>query len=165
MEVQQQSMLVVDPLTTAWLKSSVDGVFGYPALVRFSWQTTTRMLEDTACAVHWYDHCSIIWHGHFHHCVHASCNFDSTYKCVNASIDADAMPQVRTASRERPHKKWHVSHRTRLAGCHHPKHTPIIGVCSAYHNNCDMQNIASCVHAFTAWEVASVTLACLLQGT
>ncbi|KAL3135483.1 hypothetical protein ABBQ38_005963 [Trebouxia sp. C0009 RCD-2024] len=42
-----------DPVTTAWLKSSVDGVFGYPALVRFSWQTTTRMLEDTSCAVHW----------------------------------------------------------------------------------------------------------------
>lgn len=42
-----------DPVTTAWLKSNVDSVFGYPALVRFSWQTTTRMLEDTACAVHW----------------------------------------------------------------------------------------------------------------
>ena len=53
--VQQQTcMYNADPVTTAWLKSSMDSVFGYPDLVRFSWQTTTRLLEDTACAVHWY---------------------------------------------------------------------------------------------------------------
>lgn len=51
--MQQTHMYIADPVTTTWLRSSVDGMFGYPALVRFSWQTTTRLLEDTACAVHW----------------------------------------------------------------------------------------------------------------
>lgn len=32
----------------------IDKVFGYPELVRFSWQTTTRMLEENAAPVTWY---------------------------------------------------------------------------------------------------------------
>lgn len=51
--------MYVDPVTTTWLKSSVDSVFGYPALVRFSWQTTTRLLEDMAFPVHWY--CTLLY--------------------------------------------------------------------------------------------------------
>lgn len=108
-EVQQQRILVVDPVTTAWLKSSVDGVFGYPALVRFSWQTTTRMLEDTSCAVHWYVHCSIVRHGKFLVRM-VSAVFTLNVSKIDASIDGDAMPQVRTALRERPHNNWSISH-------------------------------------------------------
>lgn len=42
-----------DPVTTTWLKANLDKVFGYPDLVRFSWQTTSRLLHESACAVHW----------------------------------------------------------------------------------------------------------------
>ena len=73
MYAQQYNMLTADPVTTAWLKASVDVVFGYPALVRFSWQTTTRMLEDTACAVHWYVTAASVWHGLMRHCPRVSC--------------------------------------------------------------------------------------------
>ncbi|DBB15046.1 TPA: hypothetical protein ACH3X3_004629 [Trebouxia sp. C0006] len=42
-----------DPVTIRWLEANVNTVFGYPDVVRFSWQTTTRLLEDTACKVQW----------------------------------------------------------------------------------------------------------------
>ncbi|DBA66720.1 TPA: hypothetical protein ACH3X2_001870 [Trebouxia sp. C0005] len=42
-----------DPVTIRWLEANVSTVFGYPDVVRFSWQTTTRLLEDTACKVQW----------------------------------------------------------------------------------------------------------------
>ena len=42
-----------DPMTVAWLQANVDNVFGYPQIVRFSWQTTTRLLEESACGVQW----------------------------------------------------------------------------------------------------------------
>eukprot|EP00884_Botryococcus_braunii_P008989 jgi/Botrbrau1/18091/Bobra.0702s0001.1 len=35
-----------DPETVAWLKQHLDPVFGFPSLVRFSWQTCTRLLDD-----------------------------------------------------------------------------------------------------------------------
>ena len=46
-------MCAVDHVTTTWLKANLDKVFGYPDLVRFSWQTTSRLLHESACAVHW----------------------------------------------------------------------------------------------------------------
>ncbi|KAK9805728.1 hypothetical protein WJX73_002697 [Symbiochloris irregularis] len=42
-----------DPVTKAWLEAHLDRVFGFPDLVRFSWQTCTRMLEDRAVPVRW----------------------------------------------------------------------------------------------------------------
>ena len=34
-----------DPLTKAWIVNSLDAVFGYPTLVRFSWKTCKDALE------------------------------------------------------------------------------------------------------------------------
>lgn len=48
------SMVCADPVTAAWMGSHIDKVFGYPELVRFSWQTTTRLLEEHAAPVRWY---------------------------------------------------------------------------------------------------------------
>ncbi|KAL0019377.1 hypothetical protein WJX77_001826 [Trebouxia sp. C0004] len=42
-----------DPVTIRWLEANVKMVFGYSDVVRFSWQTTTRLLEDAACKVQW----------------------------------------------------------------------------------------------------------------
>eukprot|EP00891_Asterochloris_glomerata_P008869 jgi/Astpho2/8869/fgenesh1_pm.00129_%23_13_t len=42
-----------DPVTKQWLDSHMDPVFGFPSLVRFSWQTADRMLEDRAASVKW----------------------------------------------------------------------------------------------------------------
>ncbi|KAJ2452109.1 hypothetical protein EV183_003156 [Coemansia sp. RSA 2336] len=44
-----------DPNTTKWLRDSVDRVFGYPGLIRFSWSTCTKLLEDRAAKVVWPD--------------------------------------------------------------------------------------------------------------
>ncbi|KAI5477163.1 ribonuclease H2 subunit A [Pseudohyphozyma bogoriensis] len=44
-----------DPKTKAWLESNVDPVFGYPNLVRFSWQTVKTILLKKACDVKWDD--------------------------------------------------------------------------------------------------------------
>lgn len=46
-------LLCADPVTKAWLEANMDRVFGFPDLVRFSWQTCTRMLEDRAVRVQW----------------------------------------------------------------------------------------------------------------
>ena len=44
-----------DPFTKQWLEGSLDKLFGYPTLIRFSWATTDNMLEDhDAHAVAWY---------------------------------------------------------------------------------------------------------------
>ena len=42
-----------DPVTKAWLEAHLDPVFGFPNLVRFSWQTCVRILEESATAVQW----------------------------------------------------------------------------------------------------------------
>lgn len=36
-----------------WLKNSVDRVFGFPRLIRFSWSTADRLLEQHSCQVKW----------------------------------------------------------------------------------------------------------------
>ncbi|KAJ6619768.1 ribonuclease H-like domain-containing protein [Mycena sp. CBHHK59/15] len=44
-----------DPKTQAWLKNSIEPVFGFPKLVRFSWTTVKVLLEKTGKAVEWID--------------------------------------------------------------------------------------------------------------
>ncbi|KAF7964576.1 hypothetical protein HWV62_5484, partial [Athelia sp. TMB] len=44
-----------DPKTQAWIKNSIDPVFGLPALARFSWTTVKVALERDAHAVKWVD--------------------------------------------------------------------------------------------------------------
>ncbi|XP_033632760.1 ribonuclease H2 subunit A-like isoform X1 [Asterias rubens] len=44
-----------DPSTKQWLLDNVDKVFGYPQFVRFSWSTTSTILESKARCVHWDD--------------------------------------------------------------------------------------------------------------
>jgi ribonuclease H2 subunit A len=42
-----------DPATKAWLASSLDRVFGYPQIVRFSWSNVEQILESKALPVEW----------------------------------------------------------------------------------------------------------------
>ena len=35
-----------DPATKEWLKVSLDGQFGFPTIVRFSWKTCLTILEN-----------------------------------------------------------------------------------------------------------------------
>ncbi|KAJ8875541.1 hypothetical protein PR048_023436 [Dryococelus australis] len=44
-----------DPVTKTFLTQSIDPVFGFPQLVRFSWSTAGRLLEDQATLVQWCD--------------------------------------------------------------------------------------------------------------
>eukprot|EP00795_Rhopilema_esculentum_P012371 gene12371-3027_t len=43
------------PQTKKWLASVLDPVFGYPQFVRFSWSTTSNILESKAFSVEWED--------------------------------------------------------------------------------------------------------------
>lgn len=43
-----------DSITQAWLENHLNPVFGFPPLVRFSWQTASRLLEEHAVNVKWY---------------------------------------------------------------------------------------------------------------
>ena len=81
-------------MTTTWLKANMSMVFGYPNLVRFSWQTTSRLLEDAACAVNWWvdcvEHCcspnitwsvtTVAWRAMF--------NFASHFCQIGLNVDA-----------------------------------------------------------------------------
>ena len=40
-----------DAVTQAWLLAHKEPVFGFPSLVRFSWQSTTRLLDEHCCKV------------------------------------------------------------------------------------------------------------------
>nr|XP_034195104.1 ribonuclease H2 subunit A isoform X1 [Osmia lignaria] len=42
-----------DPDTKNWLIQNVDPVFGFPQLVRFSWSTAEKILEEKALSVEW----------------------------------------------------------------------------------------------------------------
>ncbi|KAJ2367350.1 hypothetical protein H4S01_002206 [Coemansia sp. RSA 2610] len=44
-----------DPNTIKWLRSSIDPVFGYPGIIRFSWSTCTKLLDERAVKVGWAD--------------------------------------------------------------------------------------------------------------
>ena len=46
-------MSVVDPQTVKWLAANLDPVFGFPSVVRFSWQTAQKLLEERAAKVSW----------------------------------------------------------------------------------------------------------------
>ena len=42
-----------DQVTKDWLQDSLQPVFGFPSLVRYSWATTTNILSKDACDVYW----------------------------------------------------------------------------------------------------------------
>lgn len=42
-----------DPVTQAWLTAHKEPIFGYPGLVRFSWQGTVRILAEHGADVQW----------------------------------------------------------------------------------------------------------------
>jgi ribonuclease H2 subunit A len=44
-----------DPKTKQWLRDNLDPVFGFPSLVRFSWKTSSKILEDEKMNVEWFD--------------------------------------------------------------------------------------------------------------
>ncbi|KAF9557028.1 DNA replication licensing factor mcm8 [Mortierella alpina] len=44
-----------DPKTVSWLKASMDPIFGYPNIVRFSWATCKSLLETSGKTVRWPD--------------------------------------------------------------------------------------------------------------
>ena len=44
-----------DDKTKKFLHACIDPVFGYPQLVRFSWSTASKILDDKACVMHWED--------------------------------------------------------------------------------------------------------------
>ncbi|KAJ1796560.1 hypothetical protein LPJ59_003673 [Coemansia sp. RSA 2399] len=44
-----------DPNTVKWLRASVDPVFGFPDIIRFSWSTCVKLLDDLAVPVVWPD--------------------------------------------------------------------------------------------------------------
>ncbi|KAJ7494740.1 ribonuclease H2 subunit A [Mycena galericulata] len=44
-----------DPRTKAWLRESLEPVFGFPRIVRFSWSTVKVLLEKDGKAVEWID--------------------------------------------------------------------------------------------------------------
>lgn len=40
-------------MTKKWLKANSDPVFGFPSLVRFSWQTTQTFMDAECAKVDW----------------------------------------------------------------------------------------------------------------
>ena len=42
-----------DPQTKQWLERNLDPVFGFPAIVRFSWATCAQLLEQKAVPFEW----------------------------------------------------------------------------------------------------------------
>lgn len=45
--------LFTDPVTKKFLLDNIDPVFGYPQLVRFSWSTAGKLLDEKAVLVEW----------------------------------------------------------------------------------------------------------------
>lgn len=48
--------IISDPLTKNFLNNNMDDIFGFPSLVRFSWSTAGKILDDDktgAASVDW----------------------------------------------------------------------------------------------------------------
>lgn len=46
---------LLDPNTKQWLRESLDPMFGYPTIVRFSWSTCQEKLDSKALPIQWLD--------------------------------------------------------------------------------------------------------------
>eukprot|EP01134_Creolimax_fragrantissima_P005209 CFRG5209T1 len=44
-----------DPNTKAWLRNNIDPIFGFPGLVRFSWSTVTKLMDEYCAPVYMND--------------------------------------------------------------------------------------------------------------
>lgn len=55
-----------DPTTKAYLQSTLDPIFGYPSLVRFSWSTVKVILEKGGKEVRWCARNTLGRHWPFH---------------------------------------------------------------------------------------------------
>jgi ribonuclease H2 subunit A len=44
-----------DAVTKAWMENNQDTVFGFPSLVRFSWATTKKLMQEKGCKADWGD--------------------------------------------------------------------------------------------------------------
>jgi hypothetical protein len=53
-------MVDADAATKAWLTKALDPVFGFPSLVRFSWQTCETILDSDGVKVDWYAPCRVL---------------------------------------------------------------------------------------------------------
>lgn len=47
-------LFVSDPETKKFLMNNIDQIFGFSQLVRFSWSTAEKVLEENAITVEWY---------------------------------------------------------------------------------------------------------------
>jgi len=47
------NFFLTDPVTKAFLTKNIDPVFGYPQLVRFSWSTAGKILQEHCAIVEW----------------------------------------------------------------------------------------------------------------
>lgn len=45
----------LDPNTVNWLKRNLNTIFGFPEIVRFSWSSCSRILDELAVPVNWND--------------------------------------------------------------------------------------------------------------
>lgn len=45
--------MTLDPATKKFLRAHMDPIFGFPKIVRNSWQTASKLLEDNAVKVKW----------------------------------------------------------------------------------------------------------------
>ena len=50
----KDSKMIADPITVAWMKGNMDPLFGYPEVVRFSWSTAAKLLQESAQSMQWY---------------------------------------------------------------------------------------------------------------
>lgn len=47
-------VILTDPLTKKFLEDNIDPIFGFPNLIRFSWSTASKILEEKAVPVERY---------------------------------------------------------------------------------------------------------------
>lgn len=50
-----------DPATKAWLRSSMDDVFGLPSLARFSWGTVKTLFKESGVQIEWFLNVCFRW--------------------------------------------------------------------------------------------------------
>lgn len=44
-----------DPITKKWIATALDNVFGFPSIVRFSWATAKKMIDESCVQATWED--------------------------------------------------------------------------------------------------------------
>jgi len=100
---------LVDQKTKKFLSDTLDPVFGFTSLVRFSWSTADIMLREKGVPIHWYIICDHCCHVYLTWCMHdfQLSRMKSKCFCMNSRETLNFLLSSRKQPKSRKNAQFH----------------------------------------------------------